>query len=178
MKVMAEFDEFTDEALMLAYQKGEEQAFKVLYRRHSSKIYGFIRKKISDSGAVEDVFQAAFLKLHRSRGQYNPTFLFLPWMFTICRTSIIDSLRKQGRTKETLRSERIKELNESKFCTQEKIEQGHLPNWEVIPQGQRQALELRYTDDLTFAEIAKRLETTPGNVRQLISRAIRRLRRQ
>lgn len=38
------------------------------------------------------------------------------------------------------------------------------------------ALEMRYTEDLDFDEIAKKLQTSPANIRQLISRAIRKLR--
>jgi DNA-directed RNA polymerase specialized sigma24 family protein len=37
-------------------------------------------------------------------------------------------------------------------------------------------MELRYRHDFSFEEIAERLETTPGNARQLVSRAIRVLK--
>lgn len=173
---MTSLGEESDEELMRAYQKGEEEAFTILYRRHSPKIYGFIRKKLSDERAAEDVFQATFLKLHTSRQQYNQEFLFLPWLFTICRTTIVDSFRKQARTKEIANIEVIEASGEIE--KDEKYESEYsLPNLEILPTNQRQALELRYTNDLSFNQIAERLQTTPANIRQLVSRAIRKLRR-
>jgi DNA-directed RNA polymerase specialized sigma subunit len=47
---------------------------------------------------------------------------------------------------------------------------------EVLPQFQKEAIELRYQKDLSFSEIAKHLETSPSNVRQLISRGIKKLK--
>jgi RNA polymerase sigma factor (sigma-70 family) len=41
---------------------------------------------------------------------------------------------------------------------------------------QQKAIELRYAQDLSFQEIAKKLETSPSNVRQLVSRAVKQLK--
>jgi RNA polymerase sigma-70 factor (ECF subfamily) len=45
-----------------------------------------------------------------------------------------------------------------------------------LSENQQQALELRFNQGLTFAEIAERMQTTSDNTRQIISRAIRKLR--
>jgi DNA-directed RNA polymerase specialized sigma24 family protein len=45
-----------------------------------------------------------------------------------------------------------------------------------LPEAQRNAIELRYEQDFSFEEIAARLETSSGNARQLVSRALRALR--
>lgn len=42
----------------------------------------------------------------------------------------------------------------------------------------REAVKLKYMDDLTFEEIAQKIKTSPANVRQIISRAIRFLRKE
>lgn len=46
-----------------------------------------------------------------------------------------------------------------------------------LDERQRIAVELRYGQDLSFDEIAEKLQTTSSNVRQLISRAIKKIRR-
>jgi hypothetical protein len=43
--VLVNKDNQTDEQLMKLYQNGDEEAFKVLYGRPSSKIYGFLKKR-------------------------------------------------------------------------------------------------------------------------------------
>ncbi len=52
-----------------------------------------------------------------------------------------------------------------------------LPNGVDLNKNQRQAIVLRYGEDFSFEEIARRLETTSPNARQLVSRALKRLRK-
>lgn len=158
---------------MRAYQLGSEQAFDALYRRHSGRVYGYLKGKLSDRALVDDVFQGTFLKLHSARGHYDPSFPFVPWLFTICRSVLTDQLRKKARTLEDLNEVAVKE------AVAEEVESAASPpDLNELPVTQRKAVELRYGSEMPFDEIAKRLETTPANVRQLVSRAIRRLRRQ
>jgi RNA polymerase sigma-70 factor (ECF subfamily) len=90
--------EKTDEELMLAYQLGDENAFRELYTRHSERVFGFLRLKLHDEAKAHDVFQATFLKLHKSRSRYDSTLPFTPWLFTICRSELLDALKKEKRS--------------------------------------------------------------------------------
>lgn len=164
--------EWTDEELMKAYQQGDEQAFATLYRRHSAKVYGYIRKSVRDQTFADDVFQATFMKLHSARAHYDPSFPFLPWLFTICKSAMIDGLRKRQQIQEDLNEVAI----EQAVAVTSHAEGPRLPELNTLPEAQRKAIELRYGEDLSFEEIAKRLDTSPTNVRQLVSRAIKRLK--
>src|SRR5689334_1053623 len=94
------FSHYSDEKLMESYQLGEENAFKEIYKRHSQKIYGYLRNNVHDKNAVDDLFQTTFMKLHHSRNLYNTSYPFLSWVFTICRNSMIDHFRKVGSLQE------------------------------------------------------------------------------
>jgi RNA polymerase sigma factor (sigma-70 family) len=97
--------EVTDEELMQAYQQGGEnsaRAFESLYERYSAQIYGFLTRRLVDQRMVEDVFQATFLKLHQTRHQYDAAYPFAPWLFTVCRSALLDAVRKNQR-REALR---------------------------------------------------------------------------
>ncbi|MEW6058414.1 MAG: sigma-70 family RNA polymerase sigma factor [Bdellovibrionota bacterium] len=164
-------ESLSDEALMEAYQQGNGDAFAVLYRRHSAKVYGFLLNRLKDSTLVEDVFQAAFMKLHKSRLHYDPSFPFVPWLFTVCKSVMVDNIRKRRGIQEE-----IDPIAVEQAVADEPEEQPSLPSLTSLPEAQRKALELRYGQDLSFEEISKRLETSQANVRQLVSRAIKRLR--
>jgi RNA polymerase sigma-70 factor (ECF subfamily) len=170
-RMSGELNDLADEELMTAYQLGNDRAFSMLYSRYSAKVYGFLKGRLHDQGAVDDVFQATFLKLHSARSRYNASFPFAPWLFTICRNALLDFFRKKARNQEDLNEVAI-----SLVVVEEKPEPIAVPDFSALPNTQRQALELRYGSDLPFEEIAKRLETSPANVRQLVSRAIRKLR--
>ena len=168
---MSDMNQLTDEELMKEYQAGNEAAFRTLYERHSARIYGFLLSRLSEKAFADDVFQATFLKLHQTRSRYDSSLPFLPWLFTVCRSVMIDSLRKKERLLEEADSERVEQAP-----TPEAEIQPSLPSLDRLPHNQRQALELRYGGELSFEEIAQKLETTPLNARQLTSRAIKKLR--
>ena len=155
---------------MVAYQLGEEQAFAALYKRHSGRVFGFIKSKIRDEAASRDILQSTFLKLHRSRSRYDRAFPFVPWLFTICRSEVLDSFKKSHRLHETL----VAETPEPEF--QPVADSTSELNLADLPLAQREAVELRFEQDFSFEEIARRLNTSPVNARQLVSRAVRTLR--
>lgn len=151
---------------MVAYQLGEAEAFEILYDRYAPRVMGFLRARVK--GDAQDIFQATFLKLHRTRSRYDPSFPFLPWLFTICRSEMLDALKKRHRAEEKL----VDNVPEFPQMHTELPEVSLAP----LPAAQRAAVDLRYGSDLSFDEIAARLDTSPANARQLVSRALRLLR--
>ena len=158
---------------MQEYQNGNLLAFEILYTRHKARIFGFLMKKLRNQFEAEEVFQGTFMKLHSSCQQYDPSFKFSPWLFTVCQSVLTDYLRKRKR--------RLPENSDDDFIDQLPAPQNgeidSLPSLSSLNENQRLALEMRYTEDLDFDEIAKKLQTSPANIRQLISRAIRKLRK-
>jgi RNA polymerase sigma factor (sigma-70 family) len=166
------YDESTsDEELMAAYQQGDDQAFGLLYQRHSGKVYGFLMNRLKDQQTANDVFQATFMKLHAARSHYDPSFPFVPWLFTVCKSVLVDSVRKRNRVKEDHNQEALENA-----VAQEPTPESTIPDLSALSQPQRQAIEFRYGQELSFEDIAKRLETSPTNVRQMVSRAVKKLR--
>ncbi len=85
---------------MKAYQVGNSAAFDILFDRHKSRVFGFLMKKLGKRFEAEEVFQAAFMKLHQSRRLYDPNFRFAPWLFTITQSVLKDHFRKNKRNLE------------------------------------------------------------------------------
>ncbi len=164
----------TDEELMLAYAKGSEEAFQILYGRHSSKVYGFLAGKLKDRSLADDAFQATFMKLHSSRAQYDPALPFAPWLFTVSRTAMLDTLRVR---KKSTRLEDLNPIAVENAVAETPHEVTSIPSLQSLPAAQRQALETRYLQELSFDEIATRLDTSSENSRQLVSRAVKKLRK-
>lgn len=162
-------EELSNEELMRLYQDAQEDAFNILYQRHSGLVYGYLRKRLPTAQAASDVFQAAFLKLHRSKEQFNSSFSFTPWLFTVVRTSLLDWQKNQNRRPAP------SPLDEN-FAAPTTPELVTAPDLSALPQPQRTAVELRYLQELSFEEIATRLDTTPGNARQIVSRALKNLK--
>lgn len=164
--------ELTDEELMVLYQNGDESAFKVLYSRHSSKIYAYLKKRLRKEEFVKDTYQEVFMKIHKSKHLYNRSFPVLPWLFTITNSMMIDCLRK-AKAPQMSDDFNFDQLHAP--ATLVSIGETQLLT-EQLPESQKTAVHMRYVDDSTFEEIADRLKTTPTNARQLFSRGIKRLK--
>ncbi len=158
---------------MQAYQAGDNLAFEELYRRYSGKIYSSIGKRIFNRNEQDDLLQAIFLKLHKSRHLYSAKFLFAPWLFIISRSVLIDYI-KIKKHEETVDNDQLEKYASSdSICSTENLSSA----LNELPDSQLKALEMRYGQGLEFSQIAERLETSSINIRQLISRAVRKLRR-
>ena len=164
-----------DEALMDLYVLGDSKAFVVLYGRYRRPLYGYIRSKVSKKELADEIFQATFFNLHRSRARYRHGLKFDAWLFSICRNAMRDYFRKlktSERQNETFYEEEISsEMDESievSSALTEKVAQ--------LPKDQRQIIEQRVIEEREFSEIATALSTTRENVRQILSRALRKLR--
>jgi len=161
---------------MLAYIDGDMEAFETLYGRHKNRVFGFLMVRLKDRSEAEDVFQAVFDKLHRKRHQYRQEIPFLPWLFTLARNTLIDHVRKrETHRKHVTVSEAVVDSYAAPVADISPINAA-FAGLSKLNESQRQALELRFNQGLTFAEIAEQMQTSADNSRQIISRAIRKLR--
>ncbi len=167
--------EIADEELMALYQNGSQTAFQSLYERHSGKVYGFLKKRISSEQKVHDIFQEVFLKIHRSKHQYKKNFAVLPWIFTITKSVMIDELRKDKR-KVVVSDFNLDLLPTSELTPQVAVRDQIHDIISTLPESQKAAMHLRYIEEKTFSEIAAVLGTSDMNVRKLVSRGIQRLK--
>jgi RNA polymerase sigma-70 factor (ECF subfamily) len=166
----------TDETLMRRYQSDDPQAFDELYRRHSARVYGYLRKLAGSPAEADDLLQQTFLRLHRGRDRYDDALPFLPWLFAIARHAWIDACRK--RTPVALPPEAVERVAERSVGAASGAE----PAAELreilalLPVDQRQLLEQRFDEGLSFETIAARAGVSEAAIRKRLSRAMSRVR--
>ncbi|MBC7386163.1 MAG: RNA polymerase sigma factor [Cryobacterium sp.] len=162
----------TDEQLMIEYRLGNDDAFSILYARHAPKILGYLRLKTSDNSVASEIFQVVFLKLHATRERYRSELPFLPWLFTITRNELIDTMRKKKRNLE----DSTEWIAETAAAAESEPPPDEIDLRE-LPDQQRQALQMRYHEELSFEKIANALGTSSTNARQVVSRGVKSLRK-
>lgn len=167
-----DLSDLSDEELMIQYSLGEYKAFEIIYQRYSAQAYGYLLNKLNHPSPAKDVLQTTFLKLHEKRALYDRRHSFRAWFFTILRNSLVDYFRKNLLSKnqvnidlDDIPSEKIPNENLDLESTS-------------LTTDQKNAIRLRYEDDLEFSQIAERLNQSTTNVRQLISRGLKKLRTQ
>lgn len=157
-----------DHQLVKQYIDGDEQAFEILLLRHKDKIFRSIYNKLRDYDLAEDIFQEAFIKIIQTLklGNYNEEGKFLPWAMRIAQNLVIDHFRKSGRVKmineNSSRSEEFtifsilkhEDANFLETVSKTELEDQMLQLLDYLPESQKEIIEKRIFQDLSFKEIA------------------------
>lgn len=164
----------THEKLMASYKAGDFGAFEKLYQICSPKVYAYLKSKMRGSPDIDDVFQQVFIKFHKSRDQYDPKYLLDQWLFVICRSVLLDHYKKTNKSIEDL----SQDYQEPSYTPQ--IEEDLSPpsdlKLEQLTEEQKKVVEGKVLDELAYSEIAEKLKKSEATIRQIFSRAIKRLK--
>jgi len=90
-----------DTELLKRYAAGEEGAFQELVSQYKDSVYAFLRRFLSQSDLVDDVFQETFMQLYVSRDTFDLSKPLRPWLFTIAANKAKDALRRSQRIDST-----------------------------------------------------------------------------
>jgi len=173
--------DWNDEALMQAYQTGDLPAFEELYRRSSGRVYGYLKSRLARPEERDEVFQQIFLKLHRTRSQYSIEHSFSQWLFVISKSVFIDYLRKKRRSPADLGTAEINEIEKIHAPLSQNEGVQAYSKMEALASltiEQQKVVGWRVLDELSYQEIASKLNRSETSVRQILSRALKKLRLQ
>lgn len=162
--------------------KRDPEAFGKIYDLYARRIYRFVYFKVSSVEEAQDITADVFLKawsyLIDEKGQEVRHLSAL--LYSMARNRVIDYYRSMSR--ETLplnesAEETIADGRTEHLKTDAKIDLGLLEkHLRSLKDEYREALVMRYLDELETSEIAKILGKTQGNVRVLLHRALEALR--
>ncbi len=94
---MGDFENETDEGLLVRVQRGDQRAFAVLVNRHVKKFHAAAYRMCADTQESEDIVQEAFLKLWSKPESWDPTrgAKFSTWFYRIVTNLAIDKMRRK-----------------------------------------------------------------------------------
>ena len=87
-----------DDELMLRFQKGDEEAFNLLVRRHHKPLINFIARFTGDRDNAEDLAQETFIRIYKAADRYKQgRAKFKTWMYIIAKNLCKNELRNRSR---------------------------------------------------------------------------------
>ena len=155
----------TDEALVELYAHGNNSAFDVLLNRYKKSIHSYIFYLVRNQDLADDIFQDTFLKVIMTikQGRYTDNGKFKAWITRIAHNLIIDNFR-QERNENTISNDEVEVdlLNDMRLCdtniedemVQEQVYNDIKKLVYHLPENQREVLEMRFYQDMSFKEIA------------------------
>lgn len=158
----------SDAALINAYKKGNLQAFEIILSKYKDPIYQTIYMLVRDIALAEDLFQEVFIKIIQTirKGNYTEEGKFLPWASRIARNLCMDYFRKQKATAlktmdvalPAAKNYAYQDLNTLQLLEQMQSAEIVHTLIEQLPSEQKQVIQMRFYEDLSFKEIAEQTD--------------------
>ena len=169
-----------EESLVRRAKQRDTKAFGELYEEHFDKIYRYITLRIGDKTEAEDMTQQVFLKALQSVSSFQWKGVpFAAWLFRIAHNQVVDHLRKKNKQAVIIPDESLLSSDNNPQLLVERqldIEQLLLAT-RRLTEAQRQVISLRFTSELSIAQVAKIMGKSQGAVKALQHSAIRALRK-
>lgn len=167
-----------------ALKNGDTTAYNELLKLYRDPLYFMLYEKVNDKELAKDLtiesLGKAFNKLHL----YTPTYTFSTWLFTVARNHCIDYLRKNRLTtisidKIILNSEgkaSSLDLKSSDLNPEQKLEKKQRIAMlrqvvDSLKPNYRTLVKLRYFKEMTYDEIAIKLDIPIGTVKAQLHRS-------
>jgi RNA polymerase sigma-70 factor (ECF subfamily) len=149
-----------------------------LLDRYEIPLTRFAKRMLGDEDAARDVVQHAFLRLC-DQGPDEIEGRSAQWLFTVCRNRAVDCLRARRRTasldEADLPACPSREPDPALVAERHDLYGRVSRVVEQLPAAQREAITL-WAEGFSYREIARIADTTEGNVRVLVHRALKSLR--
>ncbi|MFL5935312.1 MAG: RNA polymerase sigma factor [Gaiellaceae bacterium] len=167
------------DAELIRAARTDASAFGELYERHAAAVFRWCERRAHHVAAdlAGETFAQAWLSRHRFRDRRDGSAL--PWLLGIAQNVLNESRRRDRvETRARARLGLPLDLADDEY---ERVEERLSVSGSLavavgaLPAHEREALELRVRDDLSYEDVARRLEIRPAAARLRVSRALKRL---
>lgn len=155
----------TDNELIAQYVAGDESALKTLITRHEKRVFSYIMISVKNRELAEDIFQDTFIKVINTlrSGNYKEEGKFVQWVMRIANNLKIDYFRKMQRMP-VFEGNGDFDIFDVIYGTDPSVEQKMITEQiyeelrvliTMLPDEQREVLEMRIYNDISFKDIAE-----------------------
>lgn len=163
---MQNLNRLSDENLVAAYAKGNNDAFDALLQRHQNKVYSYILHLVKSPEVADDIFQETFVKIITmiQQGRYVDCGKFAALTLRIARNLVIDFFRQEKSENlvsidrddnQGLNRSDIADSTVEDMMITEQIHADVRKLVDALPESQREVLEMRFYRNMSFKEIAE-----------------------
>jgi RNA polymerase sigma-70 factor (ECF subfamily) len=174
-----------DYELAGAAQKGDEEAFTSLVKRHSAGLHRAVARVVRDDAEGWDIVQLAFLRAWQRLDSYDSRWSFATWLYRIGTNLAIDMIRSRGSREKAHQAGGAHIFRVVGRPATPGDEYAHAEVAEILDQlvvdlspQQRSAFVLREIEGMESAEVAAVLGCSPTTVRNHVFQARKILRQK
>ena len=174
------------DALIEACLQGDQSAWDSIVRRYRRRVFNVAYTFVGRYDEAEDLTQDIFLKIFKALGTFDRRANFTTWIVSVSRNLCIDHYRRVKKEREVV----DRRVDASRlapvaggldaFARLDRFDRRALLRQALaaLPDTLRTAVAMRDLQELSYQEIARRLDLPDGTVKSRINRGRHELARQ
>ena len=177
-------DQKTEAEIVAEVLKGDKQAYALLIDAYKRPLFNLALRMTGSYADADDLTQETFIRAYQKLHQFDREKKFFTWLYTIGINLIRNHLKKKVR--DSLSQSSDYPIPESQTSGRDSGEgEQHLEdgirmldeNMRKLPVGVREAIILKYHQDLTFEEVADITGDSLGAVKMRVYRGLQKLKK-
>jgi RNA polymerase sigma-70 factor (ECF subfamily) len=185
-------EETSDAQIMLRVKTGDQSAFDYLVQKYRRPLVSFMYRMARNTAAAEDLAQEVFLRVYRSRANYEASAKFTTWLYRIATNLAVNHARdtRHERPEVTVsldepdeESGSTLELPDSSLTAEQALVRRERmlairAKVEALPEQQKMAVIMHKYQQMDYKQIAEVLKKSESATKSLLFRAYETLREQ
>src|ERR1022692_932859 len=182
----------SDAQVMLRVKAGDDSAFDYLVQKYRRPMLNFMYRMARNSAAAEDMAQEVFLRVYRSRENYEASAKFTTWLYRIASNLAVNRARdtRHERPENTVSLDEpdqntglTMDVADDSLSAEEAILRRERliairQRVHALPERQRMAVIMHKYQQMDYRQIAKILKLSESAIKSLLFRAYETLREQ
>ena len=178
--VMALYQSLPDARLAALLKEGDQSAYTEIFQRYKRILYKHAFRMLEDQDDANDVIQDVFLALWQKRESLTIKGSLAAYLYQSVRNRIFDRITHQKVIARYIAS--IRDFMEAgQWITEEELRAKELAaiietEIAALPRKMREVFELSRQEELSYKEIARKLNISDKTVKQQVHNAVKILR--
>jgi len=182
----------SDAEVMLRVRAGDDTAFDYLVQKYRRPIISFMYRMAHNPAIAEEFAQEVFLRMYRSRANYEPSAKFSTWLYRIATNLGVNFVRdtRHERAENTVNLDEADEetgqtpdlADKTPTVEEEMVRRERLAairqRVEALPERQKMAVLMHKYQQMDYRQIADVLKLSESATKSLLFRAYETLRTQ
>lgn len=155
-----------------------EQGFRLLMTRYQEQLYWHVRRLVVNHEDADDVIQNTFIKVFKGLSGFKGNSKLYTWLYRIATNESMSFLQKRKRH-HTQSSDGEQDLTQhllaDPFFDGDEVQARLIEAIQQLPEKQRVVFNMRYYDEMKYAEISAVLGTSVGGLKASYHHAAKKI---
>jgi RNA polymerase sigma-70 factor, ECF subfamily len=168
----------SDEALIALIAVRDKNAMRLLFVRHSARVFRFLLRLVDNAATAEDLVSETFIEIWRQAGRFEARSKASTWILGIARYKALSSLRQRhaDQLDDSVVELVADPMDDPETNAQKNKRAALLRNClQQLPPAQRELLDLIYYHEQSIADVARIIGVPENTVKTRAFYARRRV---